>query len=164
MSLPGRRIATRLFLLALAALGAASCATVPSPPPPPPPVVEKPRPPERWVISPAQGYDDRYGYMRLEYIPPGPPGVPPGGRLVVHMGRQSLSHANTAWYRFVVREGAAALLDEAGAEGIPNVKGPDGNWWTDELLDLPRPIRGPLSVTVDDGRTGITYAFEVRGE
>jgi hypothetical protein len=164
MTSPGIRTAALLGLLALA-LGAASCATPPSPPPaPPPPVVEKPRPPERWVISPAQGYDDRYGYVRLEYIPPGPPGVPPGGRLLVDMGRQGLSHANTAWYRFEVREGTAVLLDQFGEEGIPNVKGPDGNWWTDEPLDLPRPLRGPLSVTVDDGKTGITYAFEVRGE
>jgi hypothetical protein len=83
---------------------------------------------------------------------------------VVHLGRQSLAHANTIWYRFRVTEGTAELLDVPGVEGIPNVKGPDGNWWNDVILDLPDPFSRPLRVTVEDSRTGITYAFTVSGK
>jgi hypothetical protein len=152
----------RLFPLAcLAALGAAACSTVPPAPPP----AAAPRPPagQSWEVSPSDGYTDRFGYVRLEFLPPGPPGIPPGGRLVVHLGRQSLHLANTVWFRFKVTEGGSALLDVAGEEGIPNIKGPDGNWWNDVSLDLPKPISNQVRVTADDRGTGMTYTFTVVG-
>jgi hypothetical protein len=159
---PRRAHAHPLALAAAAALAVlTSCATRPVPPAPAP----RPQPAvESWVVSPAGGYEDSYGYVRLEFQPPGTPGLPAGGRLVVHLGRQGLAHANTIWYRFRVTEGAADLLDVPGGEGIPNVKGPDGNWWNDVILDLPGPFSRPLRVTVEDSRTGITYAFTVRGK
>ena len=153
----------RPFLLAwLAALSAAACSTVPLTPPP----AAAPQPPavQSWEVSPAEGYTDRFGYVRLEFLPPGPPGILPGGRLMVHLGRQSLHLANTVWFSFKVTEGATVLLSVAGEEGIPNIKGPDGNWWNDMSLDLPKPISNPIRVTADDAGTGMTYTFTVVGQ
>ena len=156
----------RVILVSLAAtVAAAACTTVcPVLPAAPAPAVQKQPAVERREVSPAEGYQDGYGYVRLEFLPPGAPGLPAGGRLVVHLGRQRLEHANTIWYSFRVTEGTAELLNIAGAEGIPNIKGPDGNWWTDVDLDLPRPFSRPLRVIVNDARTGIAYTFTVRGK
>jgi hypothetical protein len=144
-------------------VAAAGCTTArPAPPEAPAPAVRQPAI-KSWEVTPAEGYVDSYGYLRLEFLPPGAPGLPAGGRLVLHLGRQSLSHANTAWYTVRVTEGTVVLLDVAGEEGIPNIKGPDGNWWKDIDLDLPRPFMHPLTVTVNDAKTGIPYAFTVRG-
>jgi hypothetical protein len=116
-----------------------------------------------WVISPAQGYADEFGFVRLDFQPPGTAAdLPPGGRLTVHLGRRSLDHANTAWYSFRVTEGPIMLLHVDGEEGIPNVKGPDGNWWNDVILDVPTAFSREARVEVRDGKTGLVYAFTVR--
>ena len=107
-----------------------------------------------WEISPAQGYVDRFGYVSLEFTPP--------GRLTVHLGRQGLDHANTVWYSFAVTEGSLTLLSLSGNEGIPNVKGPDGNWWNDVVLDIPQPVSGEIGVAVEDKKVNVTYAFTLR--
>ena len=39
------------------------------------------------------------------------------------------------------------------------MKGPDGNWWNDIVLDVPAPFSDALSVAVQDGKTGRVYAF-----
>ena len=80
----------------------------------------------------------------------------------MHLGRLNLDHANTAWYSFRVTEGSAELIELDGKEGIPNVKGPDGNWWNDIELDLQQPLRRQIAVTVDDSKIGEIYAFFVR--
>ena len=82
---------------------------------------------------------------------------------MVHLGRQSLHLANTVWFSFKVTDGTRELLSVAGEEGIPNIKGPDGNWWNDLSLDLQKPVRHSIRVTVDDAGSGMTYTFSVRG-
>jgi hypothetical protein len=173
-------------------LAAVSCSTVPVPPPlPEVRAEEKPAVQEAisWTVSPAEGYVDEYGFVTLDFTPPGradsadvpdraPPGradsadvpdrAPPGraegdgGRLTVHLGRRSMAHANSAWYSIRVQEGGDVLLDFTGKEGIPNVKGPDGNWWNDVLIDLAAPFTREIIVTVMDARTGASYRFTVR--
>ncbi len=144
-----------------------SCSTIPA---------ARPKPPETqteeaaigWEVSPAEGYSDEFGHVGLDFTPPdrlqerSPAAVPAGGRLTVHLGRQDLEHANTAWYSFTVTEGSNTLLDVAGGEGIPNIKGPNGDWWNDIDLDLPRPVFGEINVTIQDRKIGVTYAFTVR--
>jgi hypothetical protein len=49
-----------------------------------------------------------------------------------------------------------------GAEGIPNIKGPDGNWWNDIDLDLPKPVVREARVEVEDLKIGMTYVFTLR--
>ncbi len=107
-----------------------------------------------WEIWPSRGYVDASGFVRLSFTPP--------GRLTVHLGRQDLDHANTAWYTFTVTEGRSTLLSVSGEEGIPNIKGPDGNWWSDVDLDLPRPVSAEIRVTVYDGKLDLAYDFTLR--
>ena len=141
-----------------AALFTVSCATAPVPPPPQERAEELPAVKEvsSWTVTPAEGYEDEFGFVTLDFAPPGradssdvPGGAPPGraetadapgGRLTVHLGRRSMAHADSAWYAIRVREGGDVLLDFAGKEGIPNVKGPDGNWWNDVIIDLSAPF------------------------
>ncbi len=143
---------------------AVSCSTVQVMPPP----LEKPEPrAERevvsWEITPAPGFSDEFGYVRLDFLPPDSGrDLPPGGRLSVHLGRHSLDHANTVWYRFAVVEGSTTLVRVSGKEGIPNIKGPDGNWWSDLALDIPAPFSRELHVMVQDEKTGLVYTFTLR--
>jgi hypothetical protein len=147
-----KRLPGLILLGSLLAACAASCVSVPAPGSPtetgtPPPLTG-------WAISPPEGYADGYGYVRLEFTPP--------ARLTVHLGRQRLDHANTAWYSFTVTEGSSTLLSVDGAEGIPNVKGPDGNWWSDVELDLPSPVISEARVSVEDSKIGVMYVFTLR--
>ena len=113
--------ARTVLLLIAAVIIMDSCASAPVAPPP----VGKPeQKPEResitWELSPARGYADEFGYVRLDFAPPGAGAdLPLGGRLTVHLGRRSLDHANTIWYSFTVAEGATTLLRLSGREGIP---------------------------------------------
>jgi hypothetical protein len=153
-------------LVFAAAAFTVSCSTVPvAPPPREERVEEKPTVKEviSWQVSPAEGYADEYGFVRLDFTPPDGEAAPaPGGRLTVHLGRHSLAHADSAWYGIVIEEGKDVLLDFSGREGIPNVKGPDGNWWNDVLIDLSAPISREIGVTVSDRMTGVGYRFTVR--
>ena len=142
------------FLFSIMALVAFSCSTVPAPP------ERRAQEVTSWDISPAEGYNDEFGYVRLDYTLPGSePTIPAGGRLTIHLGRQSLEHANTLWYIFTVSEGSATLLRRAGEPGVPNIKGPDGNWWYDIILDLPKQVFREMSVMVEDRKINATYSF-----
>jgi hypothetical protein len=160
----GYTLAGRTLVLVLAALVVASCTGVPgkppAPPPPPAPLAPVPVP----VVDPADGYTDELGYVRLEYRAADARSTtdPAPARIVVHIGRRALLDANTAWYTVVVSEEAKELLRVAGEEGIPNVKGPDGNWWSEIPLDLPRPPARQTEVRVDDTRSGRSYLFTIR--
>jgi hypothetical protein len=157
-------------LLIAMALIAMSCTTtrIAQPPREEPPRIEEPeqhgeKEPVSWEILPARGFSDVYGYVNLDFQPPDAgPGLPPGGRITIHLGRHSLDHANTVWYRFLVEENSTALLLRSGEEGIPNIKGPDGNWWSDIDLDVPSPFPDALRVTVEDEKSGLVYAFTLR--
>jgi hypothetical protein len=107
-----------------------------------------------WEISPEQGYVDSFGFVKLSFTPP--------ARLTVHLGRQNLDHANTAWYSFTVTEGGSTMLSVQGEEGIPNIKGPDGNWWNDVDLDLPHSVSAAIRVIVQDRKIDLAYDFTLR--
>jgi hypothetical protein len=126
------------------------------------PLPENPTPvvADTWDISPAEGYEDVFGYVRIDFTPA--ERTDDGGRVTVHLGRQGLDHANTAWYNFTVTEGSSSLLSLQGAEGIPNIKGPDGNWWNDIDLDLPKPVMREARVAIEDLKIGVTYVFTLR--
>lgn len=140
------------LLFSVIALAAVSCSTPPAAPPAP--AKQQQEEVIGWEISPAQGYVDRFGFVRLSFTPP--------GRFTVHLGRQELDHADTAWYSFTVTEGPSTLLSLVGEEGIPNIKGPDGNWWNDVDLDLPHPVSAEIRVTVQDRKIDLAYAFTLR--
>jgi hypothetical protein len=126
-----------------------------------------------WQISPAAGYADSFGYMILDYAPPeklreapaaraGRGSIPAGGRLTIRMGRLNIAHANTIWYAIEVSEGSRSLVRLKGEDGIPNVRGQDGNWWNDLDIDLSEPVAREIRVTVEDAKIGASYIFTLR--
>jgi hypothetical protein len=140
------------LLLLVCTLAAVSCRSLP----PTPPDLPKQQNAEviGWEISPTHGYEDQYGFIRLSFTPP--------SRLTVHIGRLELDHADTAWYGVTVTEGASTLINFVGEEGIPNIKGPDGNWWNDLDLVLPHPLTAELHITIHDMKINLAYAFILR--
>lgn len=151
----------------------------------------KPQPAEKppatnviFVVAPHERYEDVHGYIGLEYLTREQvrgeleqrlrkqeaaddtvrselAAVPEGGHIIVHIGRQDLMHANTKWYSYVVSTEEDVLLEARGEEGIPNIRGRDGNWWNVVELPLERPIKDVISVRVTDHQTGVTYTFKV---
>lgn len=159
-------------------------------PPPPPVVVEEPSEPETitivtFPIEPTDEIRDKYGYMRIEYltheqavervtsrlakrgsdeetIAVAIEEVPAGGQILVHIGRQDLMHANTRWYRYLLSAAGVPLLERTGREGIPNVKGRDGNWWNVVELPVEAPIEDQVALSVGDTRAGMAYEYTIR--
>jgi hypothetical protein len=120
-----------------------------------------------WEVTPAEGYEDQLGFVRMDFAPPdelreAQSMIPVGGRLTVHLGYRSLLDANTVWYSFEISEGSRVRLRLDGEEGIPNIKGPDGYWWNDVDLDLLQPVTGEIRVVVSDKRSRAAYAFSLR--
>ena len=87
--------------------------------------------------------------------------IPEFGYIVLHIGRQELMHANTKWYSCSVKKGNIPVFDYKGREGIPNIKGEDGNWWNIVKLPLRREIENSLSAVITDHKTGNSYSFKV---
>jgi hypothetical protein len=138
-----------------------------------------------YSILPQERYRDGFGYIELEYrtfetvkeavtvrlterdadreeYAEKYAEIPEGGYVVVHIGRQDLMHANTRWYSYRILTAGSVLLFRKGKEGIPNVRGRDGNWWNEVRLPLRTPIESAIDVTVTDERTGAAYDFMVR--
>ena len=162
---------------------------LPAPPPPPPPPPEPEPEPAKVVeisypILPQERVDDDYGYIALEYLTRGEvlekikarldkreadaddyereyAKVPEGGHLLIHIGRQDLMHANTLWYGFEISTGTKILVKSGGKEGIPNIKGRDGNWWNIVTVPLKHPIDESISVLIYDEKIEATYEFSV---
>lgn len=169
-----------LFAAAACAVLAAclsSCATVEEVSPVPPPVevarpVAVPPVPETvvsWVVDPAGGYRDEQGFVRVDYSPclpgqreAGGDELPPGGRLTVHLGYRDLRNANTAWYAFRLVEDGRILLEQDGRFDVPNIKGPDGYWWNDVVLDLPAQVVTEALLSVSDRRSAAAWRFVLR--
>jgi len=171
-----------------AALTADVLMPAPSPPAPPPPT-PVPEQPEREVrvcypIFPRERYDDRYGYIALEYLTKPEvheeiqsrlekrgarpeeyekeyAKVPPGGHIVVSIGRRDLMHANTRWYDYTVKSGDTIIIKKKGDEGIPNIKGRDGNWWNEVVIPLGSVIENSVEVQVNDTMANVLYVFTV---
>ena len=87
--------------------------------------------------------------------------IPEYGYIVLHIGRQDLMHANTKWYSCSVKRDNIPVFDYKGQEGIPNIKGEDGNWWNIVKLPLRREIESSLSAVITDHKTGNSYSFKV---
>jgi hypothetical protein len=87
--------------------------------------------------------------------------VPEFGNIVLHIGRKDLMHANTKWYSYSVRKGDKILLNLKGKEGIPNIRGKDGNWWNILKLPVRENIEDTLSVKIRDNKTANFYSFKV---
>lgn len=161
---------------------------VPAPPAPPPPPEPVPEPKKEVRISypilPQGRFDDLYGYIGLEYLTRSQvldkiknrldkrdadaadyekaySKVPEGGHLILNIGRQDLMHANTRWYAYTVTSNGNTSIDKKGAEGIPNIKGRDGNWWNVLEIPLKQPIEDSIQVSVTDMNKNLVYNFEV---
>lgn len=87
--------------------------------------------------------------------------VPEFGNIVLHIGRKDLMHANTKWYSYSLKQGDKLLLNLKGKEGIPNIRGRDGNWWNIVKLPVRENIEDTLSVEIIDNKTADFYNFKV---
>ncbi len=83
------------------------------------------------------------------------------GVIVFHIGRQDLMHANTRWYNFTATKNSRTLFSINGEEGIPNIKGRDGNWWNIVEIPLTEEITSKINITVKDKKTGKEFDFTV---
>ncbi len=70
-------------------------------------------------------------------------------------------HANTKNYSGTIKKDNNVIYTYKGREGIPNIKGQDGNWWNIVKLPLRRDIENSLSVVLSDNKTGNTYDFKI---
>ena len=161
-------------------------ATPPSEPEPEPVIVVLETPPVTvtYPISPPIEYKDQFGYVGLEYltqdqviettvaklkkngsdserIDTATQKIPSGGHLLVHLGRQDLMHANTKWYSFQILRGDKVVFEKSGEEGIPNVKGKDGNWWNVITLPLREEIDDSINIQIRDNHIDLIYDFTV---
>ncbi|MBT3273049.1 MAG: hypothetical protein HN368_07855 [Spirochaetales bacterium] len=164
---------------------------VPLPPPPPKPEPKPAPEPEpvrtvliSYPIEPRERFNDNWGYIGLEYLTQDEvkekiktrldkreadpedyqreyAKISEGGEVLIHIGRQDLMHANTLWYSYSVANGAKTLISRKGNEGIPNIKGRDGNWWNTLTVSLDQPIADYINVTVTDSKSEQTYEFKV---
>ena len=135
-------------------------------------------------VAPEAEMRDDFGYLRIEYLTNeearesvskalvkrqasqasldrAVAEVPAGGQIRVHIGRQDLMHANTRWYSYSMSIGSETLLEKGGEEGIPNVRGRDGNWWNTVELPVDDPIFEPLDLSILDSKAGIEYDFTI---
>jgi len=161
----------------------------PEPAPSHVPLHTSPPAPEKIVtvlypVHPGERLTDHFGYIGLEYLTKGEAEVrakshldrrdaeaeeyqkaykkiPPGGHLLVHIGRQELMHANTLLYSYVVISGGKTIMSREGEEGIPNIRGRDGNWWNVVTIPLDDPIGESISVKITDTKIEKTYEFSV---
>ncbi len=163
----------------------------PAPLPPPPPAPKPAPEPEpatttivTYPILPANEIRDAYGYIRIEYFTRDEliaivrdrlekrgadkddyeralGSIADGGEVRVHIGRQDLMHANTRWYSYRLSVADTVVLDRSGREGIPNIRGRDGNWWNVVNIPVEQPIVDSLDVEVFDVKSQTEYRYRV---
>ena len=158
----------------------------PLPAPPPRPAEPEPEKPVRisYPVLPQERYEDGHGYIGLEYLTRPDvleriksrldkrnaradeyvkeyEKVPPGGHLVVDIGRKDLMHANTRWYDFTIIKDGKTIIRRNGVEGIPNIKGRDGNWWNEVIIPLEPVIEESIEVRIADRKQNLDYVFSV---
>ena len=164
---------------------------IPPPPPPSPPPKAPPPPAEpepiiviSFPVDPERRYEDKNGYVGIEYLTNEQvkeltktrlekrrakaetfekeyAKIPPGGHVVINIGRQDLLNANTKWYAAEIFEAGEEILIYRGEEGVPNVRGRDGNWWNTIALPLETPIEDYIEVRILDLRLELSYEFTV---
>ncbi len=152
------------------------------------PVPEKPfQAPEvkiSYSIEPEELIRDNYGYIGIKYLThemekekisillskknasredfeKAYKRIPEYGYIVLSIGRQDLMHANTKWYSCTVKKNGNTVFDYRGKEGIPNIKGRDGNWWNIVKLPVNNEIDSELTVYIKDIKTDKSYSFKV---
>ncbi len=142
-----------------------------------------------YTVEPALPYRDNFGYISVEYktreelwesarnlldrkassadeYERALSRLPLYGKLVINIGRQDLMHANTRWYTYsafsILPSGEKKqMFSIRGKEGIPNVKGRDGNWWNIVEIPLKEEITHKIEVLVRDNKTGSDFIFTV---
>ena len=137
-----------------------------------------------WQVEPSKFYHDEFGYTGAGYstreeqwnklknlldkkgaspeeYSKAEASLPEHGILTFHIGRQDLMHANTRWFHFSAKTGSKVLLSYKGQEGIPNIKGKDGNWWNIIELPLPEEITSKIDIMISDIKTGRNYNLTV---
>lgn len=157
-------------------------------PVPPPPLEPAPEPEKTiritYPILPQARYEDRFGYIGLEYLTReevlakiktrldkrGADSddyqreygkVPEGGHLIINIGRSDLMHANTRWYFYTVAKDGETRIERGGVEGIPNIKGRDGNWWNVVTVPLKFLVEETIEVKIRDTMEELEYTFAV---
>jgi len=138
-----------------------------------------------YQVEPSKFYHDEYGYTGADYSTreeqwnrlknildkkgaahdeygKAKTSIPEYGIITIHIGRQDLMHANTRWFHFSAKNNSKVLFSYKGQEGIPNIKGKDGNWWNIIELPLPEEITSKIDVMITDIKTGRNYPFTVK--
>ena len=87
--------------------------------------------------------------------------IPKGGIISVHIGRKDLMHANTRYYVFNCSKNNRSIFRINGREGIPNIKGRDGNWWNIVELPLNEDVENVINVIVTDKRVNKDFNFRI---
>jgi len=137
-------------------------------PEPPAPVIEQVRPlpelPEDekppttvYTVLPTPHVEDALGYMKVEYVEAGEGEKP---QIAVGLGRRKIEHADFKWYTFnFVIDGRRYTLE--GRHSVPYVRGKDGLWWNETMIQLPFSFADELSVAVTDRYAREEYRFRV---
>jgi hypothetical protein len=137
-------------------------------PEPPGPIIEEKTPlpelPDKeepptvvYTVEPAPRLEDGHGYVELEYIEENGGGKP---QVAVGFGRREIGHADTKWYTFTfIIDGRRYTLE--GRHSVPFVKGRDGLWWNETMIELPFSFTEELSVVVTDRYAREEYRFGV---
>jgi hypothetical protein len=138
-------------------------------------------------VEPAKFYTDEYGYTGIGYstreelwekikttldkknasadiIQKENSKLPKIGTITIHIGRLELMHADTVWYTVTASKNSKTLFTVKGREGVPNIKGRDGNWWNTIEIPLHEEITSRIDITVTDKKTGREYGFAVLKE
>ncbi|MCP5514409.1 MAG: hypothetical protein H7A26_02970 [Spirochaetales bacterium] len=87
--------------------------------------------------------------------------LPKTGTITIHIGRLELMHADTVWYTIAGKEKNKTIFTIKGKEGVPNIKGRDGNWWNTIEIPLHEEISSRIDITVTDRKTGREYNFSI---
>ena len=138
------------------------------PEPPAPVIEERERPlPETpaeedspaavYTVEPGPRVEDALGYVELEYVEENGGGKP---QVAVGFGRREIEHADTKWYTFTfIMDGRRYTLE--GRHSVPFVRGKDGLWWNETMIELPFSFAEELAVVVTDRYAREEYRFRV---
>ncbi|MCL2294207.1 MAG: hypothetical protein FWC36_05010 [Spirochaetes bacterium] len=150
----------------------------------PPPNIAENQSNVKFYINPSNFYNDEFGFIGIKYHTKeeiwerrkkileernaSPEehrkvqnAIPKGGIISVHIGRRDLMHANTRYYTFRGNKNNRTVFAVNGREGIPNIRGRDGNWWSIVEIPLNEDIESVIDVIVTDRRTNKDYNFKI---
>jgi hypothetical protein len=174
-----------LFCLLLLLSLILSCKTTPKKEPENP-VVKQPKTVkiEKFYVEPYKFYKDNYGYIGVSYLTRNEiwekkkillekrdapeiafeaekKRLPKEGLITFHIGRFDIMHANTAWYVFSAYKNKKLIFSVKGKEGLPNIKGGDGNWWDAVEIPLDEHVDSKIEIIVKDNKNEKEFLFEL---